>query len=88
MALVFKLSLGFRGEEGGGEEGVLPRCWVNVEPRAPGGYLSPRGSECSPVGIPPTSSLLPPLLGEAEGIWIGGPTWTLWGPFLQKTLAK
>lgn len=55
---------------------MLPRCWVNVEPRAPGGYLSPRGSECSPVGIPPThthtSSLLPPLLGEAEGIWIGG----------------
>lgn len=54
--------------------GLLPRCWVNVEPRAPGGYLSPRGSECSPVGIPP------PLQGEAEGIWIGGPTWTLWGP--------
>lgn len=64
--------------EGGREGAALPWCWVNVEPRAPGGYLSPRGSECSPVGIPP-----PPLQGEAEGIWIGvppGPCGTLWGP--------
>lgn len=52
-------------------------CWLDVELRAPGGYLSPRGSECSPVGSPP-----PLLLGEAEGIWIrvppgpcGAPSW-------------
>lgn len=43
---------------------------ANLDPRAPGGYLSPRGSESSPVGIPSTSS--PPLLGEADGIWVGG----------------
>lgn len=45
------------------EGGVFaPACWVNEEPRAPGGYLSPRGSECSPLGIPPP--LHPTLLGE------------------------
>lgn len=74
LEAVFSVQGEFWGWGGG-------RCWVNVEPRVPGGYLSPRGSECSPVGIPP------PLQGEAEGIWIGvppGPCGARWGPFLQR----
>lgn len=58
---------------GWGREEELPWCWVNAEPRAPGGYSSPRGSERSPVGCPP-----PP--GRGWGDLDQGPTWTLWGP--------
>lgn len=59
MRLLFKHSLVL-----GGEKEECCWCWVNVEPRAPGGYLSSRGSECSPVSS---------LQREAVGIWIGVP---------------
>ena len=54
--LLFNASSVLVGEfRGWGREQCCWR-WANVESRAPGGYLSPRGSDCSPVGSPPPSS--------------------------------